>query len=119
MEAILIAGVCTGTLVALAVWVHYESKKQLEFSVRKSKMAYLKQFRLSKMLGYLGIDIEKYVEHMPPQSQWMHLNNCQHCPNTIECDQHLSEGKPILDMNFCPNYVSLIRHSDERMRAAQ
>lgn len=117
MEAILIAGVCTGALLALAAWVHFESKKQLAYSVRESKLAHLKQYRLSKMLAFLGIDVRKYIDYMPSQSQWMHLNNCQHCPNTVECDEHLSNGKPILDMNFCPNYVSLIRHSDERMKA--
>ena len=116
MEAFVIAGLSTTVLAAVAIWVHFESKQQLAFSARQSKLTRLKTYRLSKMLKYLGIDAEKYIEKMPPQSQWMHINNCQHCPNTVECDDHLSNGKPIQNMSFCPNYISLIRHSTSEMR---
>jgi hypothetical protein len=116
MEAIVIAGLSSTALIVLAVWIHYESRQQLAFSQQQVQLARLRSFRLSKMLKYLGINAEKYIEKMPPQSQWMHMNNCKHCPNTVECDDHLSDGKPILDMSFCPNYISLIKHSTRDMR---
>jgi len=116
MEAIVIAGLSSSALFILAAWVHFESKQQLAFSQHQHKLAKLRSYRLSKMLKFLGIDQEKYIEKMPSQSQWMHMNNCQHCPNTVECDDHLSDGKPILDMSFCPNYISLIKHSTRDMR---
>jgi len=116
MEAIIIAGLSSTALLVVAIWVHYESKEQLAFSRRIGKLNELRSYRLSKMLKYLGIDLDGYVDRMPPQSQWMHMNNCKHCPNTIECDDHLSNGKPILDMSFCPNYISLIKHSTREMR---
>jgi len=116
MEAIIIAGLSSSALILVAIWVHFESKEQLAFSRHHAQLAKLRSYRLSKMLKYLGIDLDAYIDNMPPQSQWMHMNNCQHCPNTLECDEHLSNGKPITDMNFCPNYISLIKHSTRDMR---
>jgi len=115
MEAIVIAGLSSTALVAVAIWVYLESKKQLQFTQRFVRLNKLRSYRLSKMLRHLGIDLEKYIDKMPSQSQWMHMNNCQHCPNTLECDEHLSDGKPIVNMNFCPNYMSLIKHSHKEM----
>jgi len=66
------------------------------------------RYRLSKMLAFLGIELESYVRHIPEQLIAQHVRQCAACPNIPECDSCLRDGRFIADMNFCPNYRSLM-----------
>ena len=69
------------------------------------------QYRLSKMLHYIGIRVEDFVRRIPERQVKKHIVRCKRCPNTDTCDQCLRDGKFVSDMHFCPNYKSLMTYS--------
>lgn len=69
------------------------------------------QYRLSKMLHYLGVRVEDYVRRIPEFQIKKHIVRCRSCPNIPTCDQCLHDGKFVSDMHFCPNYQSLMSYS--------
>lgn len=74
-------------------------------------MRRISQLRLSKMLDYLGVPVERYVSRLPLSEIETHIYNCSHCQNLEACDHCLRDGHPVDDMHFCPNYDSLMAHS--------
>ncbi|MCI0506816.1 MAG: hypothetical protein L0Z73_12005 [Gammaproteobacteria bacterium] len=69
------------------------------------------QFRLSKMLHFIGIQVKDFVDRVPEYQVKRHIIRCKNCPNTDICDQCLRDGKFVSDMHFCPNYKSLMSYS--------
>ncbi|HFD91937.1 MAG TPA: hypothetical protein ENJ22_01450 [Gammaproteobacteria bacterium] len=70
--------------------------------------------RLSKMLDMLGVPKEGYYSLMSEEIIQRHISNCRHCtrsPSVRICDAYLDEGRPVRNMRFCPNYLSLIANS--------
>lgn len=93
-----------------------EIGRQAEFQSQLELRDKLRQFRLSKMLAFLGVDSERYIRKLPKEDIHRHLETCSQCSNIPACDSHLRDGKPVTNMNFCPNYKSLIRHSATTLR---
>ncbi len=71
----------------------------------------VRQLRLCKMLSYLGVELDEYARALPPYDTESHVRNCKGCEALETCDACLRDGKIVWDMNFCPNYGSLIKHS--------
>jgi len=71
----------------------------------------LGQLRLSRMLAYLGADVDAYVQTVPVDDLNLEMQQCARCKAVMTCDACLRDGKHIADMNFCPVYRSVIRHS--------
>jgi hypothetical protein len=69
------------------------------------------QYRLSKMLHFIGIKVKNFVDRVPEYQVKRHIIRCKQCPNIETCDQCLRDGKYISDMHFCPNYKSLMSYS--------
>ncbi len=69
------------------------------------------QYRLSKMLHFIGIKVKDFVDRVPEMQVKKHIVRCKRCPNIDTCDQCLRDGKFISDMHFCPNYKSLMTYS--------
>ncbi|WP_455220843.1 hypothetical protein [Kaarinaea lacus] len=69
------------------------------------------QYRLSKMLHFIGIKVKDFVDRVPEYQVKRHIIRCKQCPNIDTCDQCLRDGKFINDMHFCPNYKSLMTYS--------
>ncbi|HEY5602810.1 MAG TPA: hypothetical protein VIM41_06850 [Gammaproteobacteria bacterium] len=69
------------------------------------------QFRLSKMLHFIGLRVKDFVDRVPEYQVKKHIVRCRRCPNTGTCDECLRDGKFMSDMHFCPNYKSLMRYS--------
>ncbi len=70
--------------------------------------------RLSKMLEMLGVPREGYYSLMSEEIIQRHISNCRRCtrsPSVRICDAYLDEGRPVRNMRFCPNYLSLIANS--------
>ena len=67
--------------------------------------------RLSKMLSYLHVDVDQYVCKIPVEDIQHHIENCSQCRGLDVCDSCLRDGKVVHNMDFCPNYWSLIEHS--------
>ena len=98
-------------MVLVNVMLQRELNRQADFQDREELRGQVKQFRLYKMLDFLGVDRERYIERVPKDDISEHVKNCEACSNNTVCDSHLRDGKPVTNMSFCPNYKSLIRHS--------
>ena len=97
-------------LVALLL-SNYEVKQQRLLRIRAMLRDRVYKLRLSKMLEFLGVDIDKYIKIVPQQDIAKHIRNCTACPEIPTCDACLRDGKPVNSMYFCPNFKSLTKHS--------
>ena len=68
-------------------------------------------YRLSKMLAFIGIKLDDYIMRLPLAAIQQHIINCHDCLNIRTCDRCLRDGEYINDMNFCPNFQSLMMYS--------
>jgi hypothetical protein len=69
------------------------------------------QCRLSNMVRYLGIDMESYIMKLPEREIRHHIMRCKTCPNIPACDRCLRDGEVTNNLDFCPNYSSLLGFS--------
>ena len=95
-------------LTAFILYLYNRYKVQQQHKILGQK---IHQFRLYKMLLYLGVNFDHYIRGLPRETILNHASNCSVCPNTPTCDKCISGGKIISNMNFCPNYQSLIKYS--------
>lgn len=68
----------------------------------------IKPLRMHKMLQALGIDDQEYTRSNPVNEIEMHMNRCQECSNTEQCDTELETGKVTHADQYCPNNEALI-----------
>jgi len=73
----------------------------------------LRRLRLSKMLAYLGVDLDTYVRAVPARDLAAEMRKCAQCRACAVCDACVRDGKLVVDMHFCPVYQSLTRHSKD------
>lgn len=71
----------------------------------------LRRLRLSKMLDYVGADMDTYVRAVPARDLDAEIRKCAQCRACAICDACVRDGKLVVDMHFCPVYRSLTRHS--------
>jgi hypothetical protein len=106
-----LAGVTVIILLGLPRYKEYLSEKQKQ----DRRVAELRQsvlhYRLSKMLAFIGIQLDDYLTRIPHHAIQQHITNCAACPNIPTCDHCLRDGGFVADMNFCPNYQSLMAYS--------
>lgn len=95
-------------LTAFTLYLYNKYEVQQQHEVLRQRV---RKFRLYKMLLYLGVNFERYIKVLPREAILDHTRNCSACPNTPTCDKCIVDGKIINDMNFCPNYQSLIKYS--------
>jgi len=87
------------------LWQHRQRKRH--WVLRHS----ISQYRLSKMLAFLGIELGDYLAHVPERIVLQQISECKACTNHRECDACLRDGKIKTDLHFCPNYDSLLQCS--------
>ncbi|MCK5639806.1 MAG: hypothetical protein KAJ19_03375 [Gammaproteobacteria bacterium] len=101
-----------GSLPVIRHLVHQSREKrqlaQLQYQQLKQRVTRL---RLSHMLTFLGADLDEYLDKVPREEIEKHIHNCKECKALQTCDDCLGNGRPVSDMNFCPNYRSLTLHS--------
>ena len=95
------------TLLATGL-VKYYALKRKKLECLTALHTLVSRFRLYKMLSYLGVDFDKYLNKIPQRVILHHVTNCRACSNIPTCDQCLRDGKVIADMHFCPNFHSLM-----------
>ena len=71
----------------------------------------VRQYRLSKMLSFIGVRLDDYIMRIPEYQIKKHIVRCRNCPNISTCDRCLHDGMHMSDMHFCPNYKSLMYYS--------
>lgn len=68
----------------------------------------IKPLRMHKMLHALGIDDNKYTRSNHVNEIEMHMNRCQQCGNTEQCDSELASGNVTNADQYCPNNEDLL-----------
>ena len=76
---------------------------------RESLAKSLDDLRLSRMLGYLGIDRAKYLHNQPALDIQRQMERCDACDAKSRCDQVLEEDAPpqVESLGFCANIKDL------------
>lgn len=95
-------------LLAIIKTIHKKKQKAL---LREELRQQVTSLRLSKMLAYIGADLDAYLDNLPPEEINKHIFNCSRCAELELCDACLRDGKIIKKMCFCPNYRNLMSHS--------
>lgn len=68
----------------------------------------LQSLRLNKMLSALGIETDNYLSTQRKIDITRHMDACNQCKNTKECDQHLTDGDIDPDsIMYCNNEKEL------------
>ena len=68
----------------------------------------IEQLRMHKMLQALGIDEKEYTHSNQVNEIEMHMNRCQECSNTEQCDSELENGEIKHADQYCPNNEDLL-----------
>jgi hypothetical protein len=78
----------------------------------------IKQLRMHKMLQALGIDEKEYTHGNQVNEIELHMNRCQQCGNTEQCDSELESGKIKHADQYCPNNEDLLNSVKSRSSSA-
>jgi len=104
-----IAVLICGCAIQSARVVLRAKKKERAHEVTLNRIMHL---RFSKMLKFLGVDQSEYIKAIPDADINQQIHRCSHCKALDICDSCLRDGKWIVNLNFCPNYDSILKHSD-------
>ena len=83
-------------------------------SFRHSQRQRFDHLRIRRMLESLGVNRRRYMRRALIAEVETHLNRCQECPNTPECDAALANGDTSDGDAFCPNFRELVKFSPRR-----
>ena len=97
--------------IAIMLIVRKYSETQYRLLQLDALRRVVSQYRLSKMLAYIGIKLDDYVTRIPTEEIRSHVKHCKSCPDVHICDRCLRDGQYVSDMHFCPNYDSLMSYS--------
>ncbi|MCB1774830.1 MAG: hypothetical protein KDI88_14535, partial [Gammaproteobacteria bacterium] len=93
--SLLIGGILAVMLVLLVVRLPLAIAGNLRAGhrFRKSMAMALDELRLSRMLGHLGIDRDKYLHEESALEIKRHMQRCDACDAKDNCDQALEQDK--------------------------
>ena len=83
---------------------------------RKSMAMALDELRLARMLGFLGIDRDKYLHEQSALNIKQHMQRCGDCDAKDTCDQVLEKDQPVEteQLGFCANIDDLKQVRDRQ-----
>jgi Family of unknown function (DUF6455) len=72
---------------------------------REQLMTRVLNSRLGRMLRSLNISLRDYVSRFPASTITGHMNTCQECTASTDCDSFLADNRsdPASARDFCPN----------------
>lgn len=104
--AILLGISITAVIVLLFIAIIFNMKRGRKF--RQSLAKKVAQLRLNKMLIALGVDANAYIHNENVADIYKHMERCEACENTEECDDALEKDNINPDaIGFCNNEQSL------------
>jgi len=106
--ALLVLFITLAVLIHTSLSLYSMQRIRHELSGRKKLPKAIRNLRLYKMLGLLKIPFERYVDCVPINEIRLNILNCRRCNNIDICDQCLRQGISTIEMDFCPNYQSLL-----------
>ena len=83
-------------------------------SYRQGLRQRIASLRIHRMLEALGVSRRSYMSKAAFSEVETHLDRCQQCPNTPECDAALEQGDTSNGEAFCPNFRKLVKFSRRR-----
>jgi hypothetical protein len=100
------------SLIALVGFLSFHSinTKQKQHA-HETLVNRVKHLRLYKMLMFLGADQDEYLRTVPAADINRQIQRCSSCRALDICDSCLHDGHRVDNMNFCPNYSSLVESS--------
>lgn len=86
---------------------------------RERLIADMKETRLHRMLGALGLQPARHLHQIPIVEVTREMRNCAACDATAACDRALNESPDVSvdDISYCPNQQSLRRAVEGRSDA--
>jgi hypothetical protein len=103
--------VLVALVIAVIVMMPFAIGKNLMrgHAYRKRLEDQLNDLRLSKMLGFLGLDKSKYLHKQQAMEIRQHMEKCDACGDKAKCDDTLGSETvtPEVDLSFCANIDSL------------
>jgi len=116
--AILLGFFVTLLAVLLFTAIIFNMKKGRKY--RQALAKRIEQLRLNKMLTALGIDPNAYLHDQHITDIHSHMERCEACENTAECDETLSTNKiNPTEIGFCNNEQSLQKIAKGPTRTAE
>ena len=113
---LVVAGCALGVAV-LAMLVNCLQSCRFLRSYRQNLRQRINDLRIRRMLESLGVSSKRYMRKALIADVETHLNRCQQCPNTPECDAALGKGDTSKGDAFCPNFRELVKFSRRRVSA--
>lgn len=104
--------------LAILFMYHWLQPRLISRRLARITKTRVKHLRLNKMLEFIGLDVDQYIDTVPANLIEAHIRRCQGCKQTRQCDDCLLDKRPVHDMHFCPNYESLMRCSRRFVRPA-
>jgi len=107
LGTLVLAALVMGVVVMMPIAIGRNLVRGHDYRNRlDSKLASL---RLSKMLGFLGIDKNAYLHQQQAREIRAHMERCEGCGDKQRCDETLGSQSvsPDVDLGFCANIDSL------------
>jgi hypothetical protein len=118
MTSLVIGGVLAVLLVLLVIRLPLAIAGNLHAGhrFRKSMAMALDELRLSRMLGVLGIDRDRYLHDQSALDIRQQMQRCDTCDAKTTCDQVLENEQPAQteQLGFCANIDDLKQIRDSR-----
>lgn len=107
LGTLLLAALVLGVVVLMPISIGRNLIRGHEYRNRLDNE--LSQRRLSRMLGFLGIDKASYLHREQAVDIRKHMEKCDACGEKGQCDDTLAgkETAPEVDLGFCANIESL------------
>jgi hypothetical protein len=109
---IVAGGALSVAVIAMLVSCVYNCRFLRSF--RQAQRRRFNDLRIRRMLESLGVNKRRYMRKALIAEVETHLNRCQQCPNTPECDAALANGDISDGDAFCPNFRELVKFSPRR-----
>jgi hypothetical protein len=109
LGTLLLAALVMGVVVLMPVAIGRNLVRGHDYRNRLNSE--LSSLRLSKMLGFLGIDKNAYLHKQQTREIRAHMEKCDGCGDKQRCDETLGSQSvsPDVDLGFCANIESLDR----------
>lgn len=103
-----------GLMIALLIAISILIPAMIVFNIkagekyRENLAEQLSQLRINRMLGALGIDVNRYLHQQHVHEIHQHMNRCESCENTDQCDQELNNNQvDPANIAYCNNDEAL------------
>ena len=114
--AILLGVSVTAVIALLFIAIIFNMKRGRKY--RQALAKKVAQFRLNKMLIALGIDTNAYIHDEHVADIYKHMEHCEECSNTEECDDALAKDNiNPNEIGFCNNEQSLQKVAESQSTA--